>query len=78
MVGFIVFYIIGVVISFVFFLKFESMSNDITVRGLVIIFLISLLSWIMVLVCIGVIASETYDYLDKKGVWDKVIIHKKK
>lgn len=78
MVNFIVFYIIGVVISFAFQLKLELKINDITIRDLVKISLYSLFSWAIVLVCIGITIGATIDYLDKKRVWDKVIIHKKK
>lgn len=64
-------YIVGVIISNVFFLKLESERRDIVVLDLVMIFLFSLYSWLMILALILI-------DLDRKGAWKKVVIHKRK
>ena len=64
-------YIVGVVISNVFFLKLESERRDIVVLDLVMIFLFSLCSWLMILALIFI-------DLDRKRFWKKVVIHKRK
>lgn len=63
-------YIVGVVISEVFFLKLESEKNDVRVVDLVVISIFSLFSWITVLALIVV-------YLDNRGFMGKVVIHKR-